>query len=325
MPARPVVAGFKLEDADEHLMEYWLGRRADLRRWTAGEILRPGELARGLNYFPHATLALIQKFAKWYVPVLVVSRASGEDRSRLRKTLLECGLAALWEPGAPPESLVFPELDPVRRPPVFIVSDDSRQVSLYRQILYFSGRDSRADFRTPGELIAALFESKDSERYPELLIVDLDTRAMDPLGLFHELRRFLRANPGRTSDTRLLLTKDFSVPGLDLATVESTLRPLARRIFHPNEAICVLLEAFHLPQPAAGSAPAFRPRDLDALLYSADVRRLITKPPPLPQKSVGAFPALRWLYDWLGESPAEGALLTRLTPEEERLRPGAGV
>ena len=322
---RPVVAGFKLESGDEHLMEYWLGARPDLRRWTAGEILRPGELARGLNYFPHATLALIQEFAKWFVPVLVVSRAKGEDRTRLREALLECGLAALWEPGAPGESLIFPELDPIRHPPVFIVGDDPRQVSLYRQILYFSGRDSRADFRTPTELIGALFESKASARYPELLVVSLDTRAMDPLGLFHELRRFLRANPGRTADTRLLLTKDFSVPGLDLATVESTLRPLARRIFHPNEAIYVLLEAFHLPQPSTGNAPDSRPRDLDALLYSADVRRLITKPPALPEKSVGAYPALRWLYEWLGESPGEGALLTRLTPEEERMRPGAGV
>ncbi len=334
----PLVAGLGLDDREQSLIDYWLGAAGgQLRRWSAGDI-QPGRLHRGLNYFPESRESDLPELLGCYRPLLVLlgrGLHAGSESAHAR--LFESGIAACWNLPAPGEALVFPALSrPRRRGPVFLIEDQPLYRNLFRQMLYHAGYDVRADQQS-----LELLESPDAfadpgDPLPALILASLDTERLDIPAFFHRLDRFLKKHPGR--GPRVLITKNFQRPGLDVRTIEASLRPHVARIFHPREAALVLLEAlFFYRSEGAGegdeagasakAAPGYdtqalfasavapqsaAPRTLDELLYRPHIK-LRETPPPQPQAEQlqlqRRMQAFVWLYSRLAAQDGRGAIL----------------
>ncbi|MCR9141546.1 MAG: hypothetical protein NXI24_04780 [bacterium] len=324
----PLVAGLGLDEAEQSLIEYWLGAAGpQLRRWSAGD-LQPGRLHRGLNYFPNSQAQDRRELLGCYRPLLVLAGRSVQ-RSPAETELFETGIAACWRLPAPGDPILFPALPRSRRAgPVFLIEDDPTYRSLYRQMLYFAGHDVRADQQSL-ELLEAPDAFADSDApLPALILASLDTERMDIPAFFHRLDRFLKKHPGR--GPRVMITKNFQRPGLDVRTIESSLRPHVARIFHPREAALALLEALFLAPvnsgdaassagpdaPLIGSAFASTPpmaRTLDELLYRPQIKLRETAPLLEPhQQQLKAYRRIQpflWLYERLANQDGRGAIL----------------
>jgi CheY-like chemotaxis protein len=342
--AFPILAGVDLNPAEEQLIDFWLSGAGDLlRRWPSREIL-PGRLHRGLNYFPTARPADLSELLQCYRPLLVLlgnhppamatvagtgsggphpaSHQSAGHPGGFRpgprssyKLLFEQGIAACWPLPAPGDPIVFPDLSrPRSRGQAFLIEDDPVHRSILRQLLYFAGYDVRAD--QPG--LESLRPEFATGTMPALILANLDAAHMDIPTFFHRLNAFLKQHPGR--GPRVLLTKDFDRPGLDVRTIEHTVRPHAARIFHPREAMLVLLEALFLavetstggeyPVDAIGQAGSFR--TIDELLFRKNVRLRESAPPIIGldrlrgQERIAPFV---WLYECLAQDAGRGAIL----------------
>lgn len=314
MYSNPVIVAHQLSAGDEALLRYWMQDRA-VRHWSGQAIVRPGDLTRGLNFFPAAGERLLMDLAGWMVPVLVVARFHNEqERERMQAVLFEHGLAALWELPGPEQDVCFPGLDiPDTQAQVYLLEDDRCLRNLYRQILHFAGYSVRADFQSARDVRLCLEQDARADRYPAFILLNLDSGRVVPMELLGDLDGLFRQNPELRARTSLLVVKDFERPGLEFATVEHALRKHARRIFHPHEALLVLLEALLLHE--AEGEPLIIPaafRDLQELLYAPEANRLVTTAPPL-------FHTLRlrnrilpfvWLYDRLQKLGGQGATLT---------------
>lgn len=329
LTAYPVLAGLHLNAADEHLLDYWCATETTYRKHI--RIPPAGILAQGLHLILDCGLDDLRELMDWNLPLQVVANLQSRphaSRMQLYRDLFESGIAACWEIPAPDQTITLPFLSlPPRKGCFYMIQDDNNLARHYRQIGAFAGYDARADFRTAGELITA-FEAALNEnvrpQIPEFMLVDLDSERSDPLELFSELGRLLQAQPQHKAHLQLLITKDFARPGLDVPTIEKIVRPYARRIFHPLEAIYVLLEALYLNTGATGAhskqsrseqpGPAYR--SLQELLYGHQQNLQTEVPRPFltgdqAQTSRAVQPFL-WMYHYLAESRARGATLTPL-------------
>ncbi len=338
----PLIAACALSPAAPGLTDFWLSPHVDrMRRWPGGPAanpgVQPGRLSRGLHYFPEADSAVAQELLQCYRPLLVLLGSRVRDRSpELQQQLFESGVAACWQlPDPEANTFAFPIFPPRRkRAPVYLIEDNPAYRSLMRQLLYFAGYDVRADQHS----LAALADlaaadagpggnAENPALAPAMIIASLDTERLDIPAFFHQLDQYIqryvnRHRPGQ--GPRVLLTKDFQRPGLDVGTIQQSLRPHAARIFHPREALLVLLEALFLRAPddadasraAAALAPAFASqpesfRTLDELLYRPQIRLRDALPAfhgahSRARRSIQPF---AWLYEQLREDPGRGAIL----------------
>ena len=336
----PLVAGFGLRETEQLLVDYWLSEAGDrLRRWPSGDI-QPGRLHRGLNYFPVSSGADRAELLQCYRPLLVLA-GRDENRKSSYNALFNAGIAACWTAPAPGEPILFPAFPrPRRAGPVFLIEDDPIFRSIFRQLLYFAGYDVRADqhslelLETPEAFVESPGGSESPRSMPALILASLDTARMDIPAFFHRLSGFLKKHPGK--GPRVLLTKDFHRPGLDVRTIEHTLRPHAARIFHPREAVLALLEALFISDTPSESRASFagkpsnaaefsdrRPaaafastppmhRTLDELLYRPNIKLRETAPGYPHIQSLQAYRRILpflWLYDCLADRDGKGAIL----------------
>lgn len=348
----PLIAACGLSPAEHGLVDFWLSPFADrMRRWPRGEF-QPGRLSRGLHYFPEADVSFCGELLQCYRPLLVLLGSQAQRRPETRDELFAAGVAACWAVPAPDAAgFAFPLFPPRRkRAPVYLIEDNPIYRSLLRQLLYFAGYDVRADQHSLAaleELVAIESEGPHSTGNaddatgsgladepgtrenpalaPAMIIASLDTERLDIPAFFHRLDVYIqryvnRHRPGR--GPRILLTKDFQRPGLDVRTIEQSLRAHAARIFHPREALLVLLEALFLrdagtdgrasaPSTGARSAQPETFRTLDELLYRPQIRLRDAAPAldrddSLARRSIQPFV---WLYDLLSEDPGRGAIL----------------
>lgn len=323
-PARfPLIAGTGLTGADRLLLEYWLSGPPQTS-FHDGDV-RPGLLQRGRHAFPAATETVLQDLVQLYRPLLVVGRPPTGDTGFFER-LFQLGIAACWTPPPPGDTVFFPALlTPQERRTAFLIEDDPIFRSVFRQLLYFAGYDVRADQQALEYFVetaaggAGAPPGKDApvNDMPALILANLDTDRLDIPEFFYRLQRGLSRSPARKP--RILLMKDFDRPGLDVRTIEAALRPHARRIFHPREAILVLIEALFLAEqpgtPAAGAASASlypRPhRPLDELLHGPNVHLREEAPTP-PAEAGEAYRRglpFFWLYDLLRAGVGRGAVL----------------
>ncbi len=329
---RPLVAAVAVGERDSALLEYWLGGEAEATRHTS---VMPGLLDDRLHWFARASWNDVRELAGLYRPLLLVARAdSPATRAECAERAFSVGAAALWF--LPPRSapLLFPSLAPIpARGFVHVIEDDPVLRSIFRQLLYFAGYDARMDFRSSAEALVALESAASDDgraaagpgRVPFFTLVNLDSARVDAHGYFQGLSALLQRKPELKARVRTLIIKDFDRPGLNLTAIESALRPHAKRIFHPSEALLVLLEALFLydPNPArpalgwVGPAPERAPppgRSLDELLYGARIR-LRTQPDVAPASFAAQLARqarlqlFEWLYERADADGGHGALL----------------
>lgn len=329
---RPLVAALSADDRDLALLEYWLGGESDATRHTS---VMPGLLDDRLHWFARASWKEVRELAGLYRPLLLVARAnSPAARAEYAERAFAAGAAALWflpERSAP---LLFPSLAPIpARGFVHVIEDDATLRSVFRQLLYFAGYDARMDFRSSAEALFALESAANEDagapagarRVPFFTLVNLDSARVDAHGYFQGLSALLQRKPELKPRVRTLIIKDFDRPGLNLTAIESALRPHAKRIFHPSEALLVLLEALFLydsgaARSAFGSAGvasdrmAAPGRSLDELLYSVRIR-LRTEPDAAPASFAeqlarrARLQLFEWLYERASAAGGHGALL----------------
>ncbi len=329
---RPLVAAVSAGERDLALLEYWLGGESDATRHAS---VMPGLLDERLHWFPRASWTEVRELAGLYRPLLLVARAdSPTERAVCAERAFAAGAAAFWflpERSAPH---LFPSLAPIpARGIVHVIEDDPTLRSIFRQLLYFAGYDARMDFRTSAEALFALeaaagedaTPSAGPSRVPFFTLVNLDSSRVDAHGYFQGLSALLQRKPELKPRVRTLIIKDFDRPGLNLTAIESALRPHAKRIFHPSEALLVLLEALFLYEPAAARSPhglsgatpdRVMPnvRSLDELLYSVRIRlRTEADAPPRSFADTLARTSRMQLFEWLYErataAGGHGALL----------------
>ena len=241
----PVIVGVGLSREERRTAEFFLAPAEDLR---IPSLLRPGELSRGCNVLLDGTDQHIAAVLEWRLPLLLICGADVPVEQR--DNYFRQGAAALWVPGSaangipllPP--LILPEL----RGSIFVVSDDDPHRRLLRQLFRFRGYDLRTDFRSAEEMVEVLRglheQGTPENSFPELLVLDLDSRRVDVAAFFHRLRVLRNDHPGLVRRTRVIVTKDFHRPGADVRTLAANLRAFARRIYHPLEAAFVFLEGF---------------------------------------------------------------------------------
>lgn len=307
----PAVAGYRLAEKERHLAEFYLSSYPVVRR-NALELAVPGT---ALSFYPSLNIREIGELVDWCLPVLVLSGVEPDKEER--NNFLSAGIAAVFPMLSSPGLHFAPELElPADSGSVFVITDDPALRKLYRQILCFAGYDVRMDFHSSEEVMEILSGSKD---WPHFILADLDCRTVDPLSFFTRLKSFLKTRSALRGRTRMLVTKDLSRPGLD-PLMASQLRPYARRIFHPQEALLALVECCLLFTPGAKSIikpdlPAYR--SLEEVLFGnvvdmnwQDPRRFFSSQDDLIRTARRALPFL-WLPEHLkDESIRRGAILT---------------
>ena len=241
-PRYPVIAGYELDEDEQHLVSYWLGgREPAVRRVDQAEILRG---KGGLLYHPRATRADLREILEWNLPLLIVAgRDTALEGAEFLGEMRELGAAAIWE---------LPERDaPVLPPPVsyeqrfraYLLADRQPHRRRYRQLLFYCGMDVRVDFQSGADLLTVLErESETPGEEPTLLIIDLDSTRLDGRAFFPALRRLLEERTHLRRACGILLTKDFSRTGTDIQLIAGHIRALTKRIFAPDEAFFALLE-----------------------------------------------------------------------------------
>ena len=302
----PVIVGLDLRAREAELVRLWLSQRPEFIQ--RDEVL-PGELSRGLNYFPNPGMDTLRELLDWRLPLLAI--VSADRQTRPRRELFSLGLTALYPLPDLNGPLLFPALElPATRGRVFLVSDNELYRKVYRGLFRFAGFDLRADFHDAQEIITTLRATKpvappnrnqgvnhsetNSEKnrdYPELIIVDLDSKGVDSLRFFHHLTELYREAPALKEKTRCLVIGDFlNKPGKEVQDLGRRLRNHARRIFHPEEAVFIILEAY-LSRPVEGPTtqggiPAgdFRPLPQPAPLRPRNIHELLFGDNPTPGK-----------------------------------------
>ncbi len=259
----PVIVGVGLGPEEKRIATFFLAAAETIR---VPSLLRPAELTRGCNVLLDGRAEDVAAILEWRLPVLVLCGAAVPIETR--DELFRQGSAALWVPRElAPGVLLLPPLElPALRGAIFVVSDDDPYRRLLRQLLRFRGYDLRTDFRSAEEMVEVLSalheETSPQSAFPELLVLDLDSRRVDVISFFHKLRELRKQRPALVRRTRVLVTKDFSKPGADVRTLAANLRPFARRIYHPFEAAFVLLEGLVYRDDTAPlhfRSPSYRP------------------------------------------------------------------
>ncbi len=322
----PIIAGYKLQASELELARLWLGSAADVPARevdTAG----PREFSNGLNFLPRARVADLEDVIQWCRPLLILTGRETEVADH--EEFFRLGAGACFALPGWDEPMLFPNpVLPEVKGTVFIVTDDGRLRSLYRQLLRFAGYEIRVDFRSADEIAETLEHIHGSEtediRLPELILLDLDSSRVDVPKFFHNLKIWTRENPRARAALRVMVTRDFGKPGGDISGLAGAMRPFVRRIFHPHEALCALMEALLFRGPETGIetghrinlAPSGEYRSLSMLLHGADGRPGARSPRELlafarerGKAAARSLPFL-WLHEHLNrDSVREGAVL----------------
>lgn len=303
------MAGLSLNEAERHLMEYALSFQSVIRRGHL-ELPLPGDY---IQYYPDADFSDIEGLLDWQIPLLTVAGAA-LDRAEITGRYFKAGGAALWFPSANPGLPAVPPLQFEQSGrSVFIISDDRSLRRMYRQIFLFAGFDPRMDFTTSDEVFSALESMiREGRSFPYLILLDLDFVRFDAVTFFTRLAAFFRERPGFRKDLRLLTSKDFARPGLDLAAMSGRMKPFIRRIFHPLETIPLLLESFFLYSGNSLPAAPTNFKSIDELIYGRweGISQFSSQSFWQPFFFRTCLPFF-WLFDHLGsEEIKKGAILT---------------
>lgn len=271
----PIVIGMGLTSDEAALIRLW-GAPHEM---TVVDRIDPAGIGSGFPFFENGSTRMLSELLDWCLPVLVIAGAAvGNDSI---SSMTNAGAAAVWKLPRPGKALLFP---PVFLPEVkghsIIAAGDPAVRSRLRQILRFAGLDARTDLRTAADIAEIV-----STTEMDLVVVDLDDAALDHHLLFHRMR--LTARERRL---RVLAFKDFAKPGFDPRVFSAEIRPLTRRVFHPDEVTAVLAEAFFL-YPQRTTIPDRRMQSLDDFLIGEE--------PVLPGRPADVFPALTGLMDVL--------------------------
>ncbi len=271
----PIVIGLGLTSDEAALVRLW-GAPHHL---TVPDRVDPARLGTDFSFFEEGTERLLAEILEWCLPVLVVVGA--EKTAPAAADIWQAGAAAVWQLPAPGKSILFPPaLLPNAAKKAVIVSDDASMRSRLRQILRFAGIDARTDLRSAVDIAEVAAAGN-----LDLVLVDLDDGMVDHHLLFHRMR--LTARERRL---RVLAFKDFQKPGFDPRVFSAEIRPLTRRVFHPDEVCAVLAEAFFL-HPHRTLVPDPRMQSLDDFLIGEET--------VLPGRPSDVFPALSVLLEHL--------------------------
>lgn len=241
----------------------------------------PGELTDCVHFIKDTQFSELENLLDWTYPVLLARGNSALNTKTLDEFSLnayQLGLSAIWNIPQLGDPVIFPNISfPKNFGEIVLTTDDPMLRQHYRQISAFAGFDTRCDFTTADDIIMFLNQfshqskSDSIKSFPHLVIVDLDSNRIDPLLLFKSLAILNQNQPQIKRQLKLMITKDFSKPGLDIRSIDQILRPFARRIFHPLESLTVLLEALHLNKnqkaPEMTESRNFVFRSMDELLY----------------------------------------------------------
>jgi len=267
----PVFLGFRLEQEELLLAEYILH---SLKSRGLKSIQDPffSDLSSGIAFYPAADENTVKTISDWMHPVLIFTGKKTEKNKKDHDAFFyENGIAAVWK--IPENGLILPprlELPELKKIAYFI-SENSLYRKLFRQILSFGGYSVRTDFQSNETLNTELkrIAETDPKIWPALILVDLDSERIDISSFFYFLRSLFQKNPSLKSKTSVMAIKDFALPGLDLGTISTSLKPLTKRIFHPHEAILALCEAVSAP-PISEKKDDIRIkpfRNLEEILY----------------------------------------------------------
>ncbi|MBI3395757.1 MAG: hypothetical protein HY042_07980 [Spirochaetia bacterium] len=236
----PVLVGFGLSVEDLRLVEA-LARTVPLRTVQGND---PRALASGLNLVEEGSISLLNDLAGWGLPVIVL--AGAQAPAHLSSAVRQAGVAGFFQMPGPHDPVTFPPLElPPRTGSAILLVEDKPLRSMYRQVLCFAGYDARTDLMAPEDVTSAVRDCG-SRGQPCLAVIDVDMEGANIRLLLRQLRDLFAAVP-QLRKTAVLVLKDFERPGFDPRLLSSDIRPLTRRVFHPEEGLLALLEGLVLP------------------------------------------------------------------------------
>lgn len=312
----PIFTGYRLDAPERLLIEAFLKR--EIPSVTIRDTVHLSDIARSTVFYPDLSDADLSALMEWKAPLLLFAGSAVRSHPTPhfeRWSELGCGAVWLFPPADAP--FFWPILPlPERKGEAFLISDHAPFGRTVRQLMSFAGFSLRIDFRSDAELTTALEEKiRTPELWPDLVFVDLDSTKIDILSFFHTLKQIFLQNHALRIRTRIVLLKDFSKPGLDIRNITAHLRFFGRRIFHPTEALFMLLESYYFhPIRLEGTLPGYR--SIDELLHGPDPELPLPSPERFLDGESAAWHALRraspffWMQRHLLENLAQkGAVL----------------
>lgn len=248
------VALVDLTEREKSIAELWLQNRFTYRDLTAGEIAKPwGAYEISQNQLP--------ELSQWGTPFLTIGSRS-LDHPAGWQMLYNAGCAACWLlPASDP--ILFPQPIASRSKGNFLlpVADESLR-RLFRQIAVFAGFDSRVDFQTADDLVQILHSVLEQNK-PVHAFIDLDSDRVDAVQFCYTVSKLFAKQPSLKQSLHIWLMRDFSKPGIDPVMIRNVIKPFAKRIFHPLEALLAMVESLFLFDESTGqskylSVPDFR-------------------------------------------------------------------
>lgn len=317
----PVFLGYKLNEREKLLTQFILGSLPE-GTVTYCSSFSNSDLT-GNPYYPDLTIREIRELVQWRRPILVFLGCAAKKNSKENyEILFESGIGSIWKIPEDDEPFLLPSLEiPRKKGQIYLISDDKPEVNVLRQIFQFGGYQTRIDFRSSEELVLELHEtaSKGTD-WPALIAVDLDTKKIDVTSFFYKLKSLLKDHPESTKKKAVLIMKDFARPGLELKVMSSVLKPFAKKIFHPHEAILSVIEGMIAFSPDAKDSNLVhlnRPRSLAEILYGRGEKPSWNSRTENQLKAL--FPGeyahreilFTWIYEYLtSDTVRSGALLS---------------
>ncbi len=245
-----ILIALRLTEEEVFLLKYWL--KPIRYRFYEGE--EPTQLSSGAHCILTESLSVLERIVSWNFPVILITgKNSDSHRQELAQVVFRNGVAAWWT--IPPSSspLFFPPLQVAGgKGRVHMLVESSPLRKIFRQMLLFAGYDVRGDFRSTREMAELYRELAESSDYPgssfrpNLFFVDMDMAECEVDRIVEAMRYVFIKKPEYKKDTRILCIKDITIPSPGLTQRLTPLRPWVQRIFHPHEAILIILESLLL-------------------------------------------------------------------------------
>lgn len=244
-----LIAGYQLSKAEKSLLGYWLDDS-----WQLIEELTPSVIIDRQVYYHTDRLDRIVEFFTWMQDHLLV--LGKEVDAPTRRSLINSGATKVWQIPKYNEVLIFPEMQALpNQGRAYIYTDNRFHARALRGIFQSAGYHARSDFRRVDEFCEIL-----SAEQASLLYIDLDCVNDDVGLLLGKMKSILNGKP-----PLIVFVRDLYTAGPNIAFLGNQLRPFARRIFHPNEAILACLESLLLYSPDARNS--LYHRSLEETLY----------------------------------------------------------
>lgn len=255
-----------LTEREKAVADLWMDGRFRYADFHAGEVAGSGSVF-------HLSVDQLPQLSGWGMPFLTIgSRAL--DHPAGWQSLYDAGSAACWLlPAADP--LIFPELNASSDKGTFLLPlEDNKLRRLFRQIAGFAGFDARTDFKNTEDLLIVMNRILEEDK-PVHVFTDLDAENSDPVQFCYHISKLFSKNAGLKQKLHVWLMRDFARPGLDPVMIRNVIRPFAKRIFHPLEALLAMVESLFLHETSAHqrqylSVPDFR--SVLQMLYGQSVR-----------------------------------------------------